>query len=243
MPAPHHVGCCAQIAEPERDQSSTGAFKTARPDNAKCYARATNTMWQGEMEQQTSTEAEAKTAGEAMSPGMLFALVNQQRELLAEVDRLQARRTEVLSAQGSSAAQKQSAAREVDEINTQIARVEASLRGIDAALATSGSSQSVTSTGTTVPPAQGVSLNQRPTDGELLLVGAMLICVAIPTLFLVIGARRLRREVRDLRAQVGESLGRVTLGVETMAIEIERVGEAQRFLIKSAGDKGDSERA
>ena len=54
-------------------------------------------------------------------------------------------------------------------------------------------------------------------------------------------ARRLRREAADsikaLRSELTDRLGKLTVGLDSIAVEVERIGEGQRYFTKALAEK------
>ncbi|MEO5818022.1 MAG: hypothetical protein ABIT20_22325 [Gemmatimonadaceae bacterium] len=74
------------------------------------------------------------------------------------------------------------------------------------------------------------------------LSGLFIVCVLLP-IAVAVSLRILRRgaaKVAALPSEIAERLGRMESAIEATAIEVERIGEGQRYLTRVLGDrKGD----
>jgi hypothetical protein len=71
------------------------------------------------------------------------------------------------------------------------------------------------------------------------LSGLFIVCVLLP-LAVAISLRILRRgtaKVAALPSEIAERLGRMESAIEATAIEVERIGEGQRYLTRVLGDR------
>ena len=192
----------------------------------------------------TGQAAQSPSAARTVDVQQMMGLVGQRRQLVAEIEDLQRRRLEIAGQQDRAAgSQKQLLQRSAAEVERQMSGAQAALQGIDAAIAAQ-SGQPVTVSSALAPAIAEVTTQAGVPeviriDGSAMVMGAGILgVVALSWVAMVMSIRRLRREVHQLHAEVSGELRKVSLGVETMAVEIERVGEGQRFVTKALSEKG-----
>lgn len=130
----------------------------------------------------------------------------------------------------SGASQRPILESQVDELNVRIATVDGMLANSQGLLAGGGTSV------ISVPPRQPDRV--LPQD-IFMLSGVFMVCVFLPLSVAI--ARRIWRsgvkKVASIPSDIAERLGRMELSIESSAIEIERIGEGQRYLTRLLGER------
>ena len=126
--------------------------------------------------------------------------------------------------------------RRIQQIDSRIAVLEAQAGELDAALARASG------TAVTVQPARpSRSANARGgEDDPFIIIGALfMLCVALP--LSIAYARRIWRRSGDALAaipgDIAARLSRIEQNVDTVALEVERIGESQRFITKAFSEQ------
>ena len=185
------------------------------------------------------------------SEGMIMGLVGQRRQLVSEIERLQERKLKMAaSLTGATREQATILRQTIAEVDQQLAGARTALRGIEGAIAARQ--------GGLIPPVnvspdvvvrpdvfteQGVPVTAFPKSPplSLYLSGGALTLVALSVAVGLAWARRLRREtvaaIERFHGDVRAELQKLTNGVDTMSVELERIGEGQRFVTKALVEK------
>ena len=173
----------------------------------------------------------------ANAAGVYQGAVSQRRELQRQVERLEGRRSDLvreLSDEGTPAAAKVGIEARLKELDARLSATEQQLAVADQAVA-----RTAAVPGATVEPPQPP--RDGPPDDVFIIVPVMLILFGVFP-FAIAYARRIWKrsatvispipqEVRDRLEQLGQS-------VESVALEVERIGEGQRFITKVMSENG-----
>ena len=198
-----------------------------------------------------------------------MGLVGQRRQLVGELEDLHARKLEVVGRLTGATREQSSMYRQtIAEIDQQIASARTALRGIDNAIAARQGVVGVTPPPTPAEPAepaepavpvvpnewqgpQGWQGWQTVPPGfpgsdplPLYLSGGALTLVALAIAVGLSYARRLRREtaaaMERFYLDMREDMQKVSQGVDAMSVELERIGEGQRFVTKALVEKKET---
>ncbi|MGH7654279.1 MAG: hypothetical protein ACREN6_06400 [Gemmatimonadaceae bacterium] len=127
-------------------------------------------------------------------------------------------------------------------LDTHIAQLDARLSGIESDISDLGKAISAAPSGLTQTTSTGVPNRfGRPNAGEITAVSIVgIICVLMP-LSIAFARVLLRRANRPAAPQipkdVSERLERMEQGIEAVALEVERIGEGQRFVTQLMSDR------
>lgn len=177
------------------------------------------------------------------APTAAIPLLGHRSSLLADLDHLASRRmglaAEIANAR-APAAHREVLQQELREVESQLASTRVALQIVDeqlAGLRTAG--QAVVAreavTQTAVPAPETIVIG----GGEPLALwvagtGAIVVLAVVATLVWVRRTTRAAfRELAELRSQAGNQHAVVSEAIDAIALEIERIGESQRFLAKS----------
>lgn len=185
--------------------------------------------------------------------GMLMAWLGQRRQLVSELDGLNERRT-LVTAELSQTKDRSTAnalRQQLASTERRISEAETALRGVNRAIASMS--------GGTVPAPEGqegdpavVAVTRVPaiatseaasslamTTATYLGGGALILVLGVAIGYSI--ARRVRREaaesIRALRADLAERISKLTVGMDSIAVEVERLGEGQRYVTKALADR------
>lgn len=193
-------------------------------------------------------EAQVRAEQNAHDVNQVMGLVGQREDLVREIGRVQQRRLEVASQLKSATGNERRVLEDMaNQLDRQATGAENALRAIETLIAArTGAAQPAAkplSSGegfayTTVPPPppSGSSIPfSWPVGGGVL---AMLALMAFAGISYV---RRIRRDSREavtqLRSELWDEMKKVSVGVDAIAIELERIGEGQRFVTKALAEK------
>jgi hypothetical protein len=188
--------------------------------------------------------------------GNMMALVGQRRQLVGEIERLQDRRADLaLRMKGATSGERIILERTAGEVEQQITGAQNALLGIDRMIAVTNGGTNPTKVARATPaPAAPVKAGGAVTvqpDGP----AGWSVSARDATVFGVAGVamlalaflagmnylRRVRRQTTEavvqLRSELSEELRKVAHGVEAVAVEVERIGEGQRYVTKALADK------
>jgi hypothetical protein len=175
------------------------------------------------------------TAGD---PALMYRALRDQREILGDQQRaLQSARNDLviqLGENNQTAATRASLEKRIAEVDARIADLDKQIAASDRAVADAAGIP-----GATLKPPDVRS--DRP-DPDMLagLSFALLFVIAIP--ITIAYARRIwRRSARAevaLPAEMAERMAHLERGVEAIALEVERIGEGQRFLTQALVERG-----
>jgi hypothetical protein len=206
---------------------------------------------------QSAGRATAQSAEQTReNANTIMGLVGQRRQLVGEIEDLQQRRLELTQAlptkSGSERATYEATLR---EINQQMAGAQVALRSIDGTIANlQGSQLTAPSLAPAAPPAPMPAPSGSLLDPPLPpapdspswsfgvnYAAALGVSVALLFAMGLLFARRLRRDTSNAIEGLRADLHRAIHGVEAMAVEVERIGEGQRFVTKSLAEKQGAE--
>jgi hypothetical protein len=177
--------------------------------------------------------------------GMLMGLVGQRRQLVAEMEELQERKVEIADKLTAASREQASIYRQaIAEMDQQLSGARTALRGIESAIAAR----------------QGVAVTPAPVTGVIVehprppvmafpesnplpmyLGAGALTLVTLSIAMGMVYARRLRRDtaaaIERLQTDLHTVLQKLTHGVDAMAVEVERIGEGQRYVTKALVEK------
>jgi multidrug efflux pump subunit AcrA (membrane-fusion protein) len=128
------------------------------------------------------------------------------------------------------------------QIDQQIAQIDQQIATIDQTIAGAQSDASPEPWQIISPPPASVPERMWPKDLAM-LSGVFIVCVLLP-LAVAVSLRILRRgaaKVASLPSDIAERLGRMESAIEATAIEVERIGEGQRYLTRVLGDRKPEE--
>ena len=169
------------------------------------------------------------------------AYVQMREELRSQVERLEEQRADLaeeLRDNPASAANSRGLEGRISVVDSRITGLEKQIELVDAAIAKTGTYPGVVS----VPPRD--PQESRPPSGsfpeELIAIPALFILLVIFPLTIAY-ARRIWRKSGTVGAalpsDVAERLARMDQNIDTIALEIERIGESQRYLTKQHADQ------
>lgn len=205
---------------------------------------------------QRSQGQEERRAGD----GMIMGLVGQRRQLVAELEDLQERKVEIVGKLTGATREQGSMYRQtIAEIDQQLASARNALRGIDGAIAARQGIANPTPAPATLAPGGGQG-SQGPQGWQgwqtvppalpgsdpmpLYVSGGALTLVALAIAVGLAYARRLRREtaaaMERFHLDMREDLQKLMHGVDAMSVELERIGEGQRFVTKALVEKKET---
>ena len=172
------------------------------------------------------------------SPSAIYeAMRNQRRELLNQLERLNDQREEIADelteafTAGTSPGGLEARLKAMDE---RITSVESQLAQADAAVA-----RAAAIPGSIVPPPPPPP-RTGPPEEFYVLSGIFIFVIGLP--LAIAYARRIWRRsavvMTQLPQEIYERFGRLEQAVDSIAIEVERIGEGQRYMTKLYGERG-----
>jgi hypothetical protein len=162
----------------------------------------------------------------------------QRRELSRQLGELEDRREELaeqLQVPTLEGANKKGLEQRISDIDQRISALDAQLAIADANVA-----QAASVPGATVEPP---SPPRTGPPEEVFVLGGMFIVVVLLPLTIAYARRIWRRGavvVSAIPAELGERLLRLEQSMDSVAVEVERIGEGQRFMTKVLTEGGDS---
>ena len=176
-----------------------------------------------------------------------MGLVGQRRQLVSEVERLQERKLQMAATlQTASGEQARILRQTIAEVDQQLAGARTALRGIEGAIAARQGGGGRDGLLAPVPASPDVVTWQQvpmefpgpmPSALPFYLSAGALTLVALSVVAALGYARRLRREtverIERFHGDVRAELHKLTNGVDSMSVELERIGEGQRFVTKA----------
>lgn len=189
-----------------------------------------------------------------------MGLVGQRRQLVAELEDLQDRKVDIVGKLTGATREQGSMYRQtIAEIDQQLASARNALRGIDGAIAARQGIANPTPAPATLAPGGGQG-SQGPQGWQgwqtvppalpgsdpmpLYVSGGALTLVALAIAVGLAYARRLRREtaaaMERFHLDMREDLQKLMHGVDAMSVELERIGEGQRFVTKALVEKKET---
>lgn len=186
----------------------------------------------------------------APTPTALIPLLGHRTQLRMDLQHMQVQRRELTQEleQNMSAARRELVARDLAEVNQQIEATTNAITLIDRQLSGQFAAQPVPppvehiTTHVDVPPVEvPVFVGVQQMMPWIAGGGALLALMMMATLVWVRRVTRATlRELTTLRAQSGTQLTALSEGVEAIALEVERIGEGQRYLSKMIGAPNQS---
>lgn len=183
--------------------------------------------------------APAPEATVAGTPQQVYRAFRAQRSVLGDqMDELQSMRRDLvsqLSQQNQSPATKASLEKRIASVDDRIADVDKQIATSDRAVA-----QAAAVPGATVPTPSPRLDNPDP-DMVAGLSFALLFAIVIP-ITIAYSRRIWRRSAKtevQLPTEMTERMASLERGVEAIALEVERIGEGQRFLTQAMVDRGE----
>jgi hypothetical protein len=166
---------------------------------------------------------------------VLQATRSQRSELRNQLDRAEERRSdlrqELIETPGSEVGLRKGLEARITTVDQQIADLETQLVQADAAVARAAG---VPGANVTPPP----PIRQGPPE-EAFVLGGMFIFVVLLPLSIAFARRIWRRStvaLAHLPAELADRLTRIEMAVDAIAVEVERVGEGQRYMTNLVGD-------
>jgi hypothetical protein len=214
--------------------------------------------------QQTPNARSQSQAELRESEGMMMGLVGQRRQLVAEIEDLQERKVDLIDKLTAASREQASMYRQtIAEIDQQLGSARTALRGIDRAIATrqgvpvqpgqpaqpAQPPLPVAPAEPALAPGEWFAEQRAPSFAErtslpLFLGGGALTLVVLSIAVGLAYARRLRREtaaaIERFHGEMREHLQRLGVGVDAMSVELERIGEGQRFVTKALVEKKEA---
>lgn len=164
------------------------------------------------------------------------AIKAQRRELTNQLENLEDRRRDLsnrLQENTSGGADRNGLEQHIAEIDTRISTLNTQIAEADAAVARAAGVP-----GAVVPPKPPQRVG--PPD-EAWVLGGMFIVVVLLPLSIALARRIWRRGVTaitSLPAELGERLTRLEQGMDAIAVEVERIGEGQRYMARMFAEDG-----
>ena len=203
--------------------------------------------------QQAKTQVRAQQTEEQI--GQVMGLVGQRHQLVSELEDIQRRRLEIAKAiTGAVGDEKGVLRQQAQQLDRQISGAENALRAIETIIAqqTGGAAPAVPAT-PAVPAApviaggSGFAYSTAPSDPVIPMKDAMTFgamgfaLVALAGVAVFTAVRKFRRDTYDavsqLRSELWDEMKKVSVGVDAIAVELERIGEGQRYVTKALSEK------
>ena len=165
---------------------------------------------------------------------MYKAFLNQRSELRDQLDRLENQRSDLQREvqEAVSAVDKKGLESRLASVDQHIATLEQAIAASDAQVA-----QSAAVPGAVVDPPREIP--QGPPDEVYVLAGIFMIVIGFPIAFAY--ARRIWKKgvetIVTVPQEIYERFARLDQAIDSVAIEVERIGEGQRFLTKLHSDQ------
>lgn len=172
------------------------------------------------------------------TPAQVYRALVSQREILgnqlSDANALRQNLVSQLSGQNQSAATKASLEKRIANVDERITDLDKQVAKSDQAVA-----QAAAVPGATVrppePPQRG------PTDGEFAIMALFLVVAVLP-MSIAFARRVWRRSARavvTLPPEMSERMESLERGVDAIALEVERIGEGQRFVTQALTERGE----
>lgn len=157
-----------------------------------------------------------------------------RKALTSELERLESTRSSIMQRvrQLPKGAEREALDARAEELLQQMSEVDRSLTSTNSRLEALG--VGIRENVITVPPRGGFGGRQGPPTEMYVINAAAAVAVLLP-LSIALAVRLVRRNVRPAMAvpsDVSERLSRLEQAIESSAIEIERIGEGQRYLTR-----------
>ncbi|MES2179309.1 MAG: hypothetical protein V4550_15730 [Gemmatimonadota bacterium] len=189
--------------------------------------------------QSTASKTGQVTSAPAGTPSAVYKAFREQRsELKSQLENLEEKRSEIrreMRTEGINAVDKSGLETRIVEIDKRIADVEKQV-----AVAESNVSQAAGVPGAIVEPPRYV--RQGPPE-EVFVLGGLFIVVVLLPLTIAYARRIWRRGAAAAIAfpqELADRLSRLDQAVDSIAVEVERIGEGQRFVTRVMSETGKS---
>lgn len=183
------------------------------------------------------------------APSSLIPLLGHRTQLRMDIDHLTEQRrnlTSELNIPSLSKAQRDLVVRDLADIEQQLAASKRALAAVDQQLAggTPVAAEATTPPGEqittyvevpSVPPVPFVVGSQQVISWVAGIGGAVVLLLMATMVWVRRSVRATLRELATLRTQSGTQLTALSEGIEAIAVEVERIGEGQRYLSKMIG--------
>jgi hypothetical protein len=181
--------------------------------------------------------------------GQLSNLIGQRRQLVGEMEDLHERRLEIMKqlkvTSGDDARVLERIAGQIDQ---RLSGAEVALSGIERAIAQSTGAEAEVRVDPGIAEkiiSQSIAHSEPPrsfpAEFPLVVGGGALLLVAVAVASTIVYVRRVRRETTEamqrLSADLWGEVKKVSVGVESIAIEVERIGEGQRYVTKQIAEQ------
>lgn len=171
------------------------------------------------------------------NPGAIYRALVSQRDILgdqlSDVQRLRENLVDQLSEPGQTPATKASIEARIANADARIADLDQQIAQSDASVASAAAIPGAT----TRPP-------QPPRDGppeEVFVLGALFMFIVILPMSIAFARRVWRKSARTevrLPPEMSDRMESLERGMEAIAIEVERIGEGQRFVTQTLTQRG-----
>lgn len=183
--------------------------------------------------------------GRATPAQILQGFQAQRSELRSQLSALESQRNRIasqLQSRSRSDASREGLEQRLEAIDEQIAQLDKQLAAANAevarASAVPGAVTSARQTSIGAPTGRGVPRSQSPFENppeEYVFLGALFMIVAILPISIAHARRIWRRSAKVIAAVPGEVIdrfNRLEQAVDAIAVEVERIGEGQRFMTR-----------
>jgi hypothetical protein len=215
------------MQNPREAQAAREAQIRAQVENAMEAARAAAQAAQG---------VRSTTRSELTQGDQWQALRQEIRHELAELESRRDQISEQLQNPMVGGANRRGLEQRIEQIDARIASLEAQGAQIDAAVARASGAATSLLPARQAPP---VRSQQGGDDPFMVIGGLFMLCVALP--LSIAYARRIWKRTGDavaaFPADIAARLGRIEQNVDTVALEVERIGESQRFITRAFSEE------
>ncbi len=174
--------------------------------------------------------------GSASASAIYEALKAQRSELRNQLENLEDKRRELsqrLEEPTIGGADRKGVEQRITEIDSRISAIDKQIGESEARIASAAA-----------VPGAVVERREPPRNGppeEAFILGGMFIVIVLLPLSIALARRVWRRGVAtitSLPAELTERLTRLEQGVDAVAVEVERIGEGQRYMARMAAEEG-----
>jgi hypothetical protein len=180
--------------------------------------------------------APAPAPGGASASAMYEAFKAQRRELSSQLENLEDRREDLsrqLQEPSVTGADKKGLEQRIVEVDQRISSLEKQIAESEAQVARQAGVP-----GAVQPPQQ---IRRDGPPEEVFVLGGMFIVIVLLPLSIAMARRIWRRGVStitSLPAELTQRLTRLEQGMDAVAVEVERIGEGQRYMARMMGEDG-----